>query len=49
MADTTHNGAPVPGKYGPPGTILQFDYCVSESQRFADLFGIKLDLESAKR
>ena len=32
-----------------PGTLLQFDYCVTDSQRLADLIGIKADLEAAIR
>lgn len=32
-----------------PGTLLQFDYCVKDSQRLADLIGIKSDLEAAIR
>jgi hypothetical protein len=45
MSGTIQNGSQ---HFGPPGTRLQFDYCVSDSQRFADLSGIKSDLESAK-
>lgn len=32
-----------------PGTLLQFDFCVKDSQRLADLTGIQADLESSFR
>mgnify|MGYP001308965596 CR=1 FL=1 len=31
----------------PPGSLLQFDFCVPESQRLADLYGMAQDVEQA--
>jgi len=32
-----------------PSSLVQFEFCVEETQRFADLYGIKSDLEAAIR